>query len=730
MMRKWILICLLVGLHCVARGQTEYAYRYWLDQAVRAEYGGTAADSVWTLELDVDTLSEGFHQLHLQVKDTAGVWSAPQSRFFMKLMPTDVNDLKLRYWFDDAKEVYEIAGASGVHTIDVNDLAWGLHSVSYQVAGHNGIYSSATTAMFMKARMKDDTYTAQCYVGDSLYQEQTMTAEGGIVSWDLDVASLPIGLHPLRLQVNDPDGTTVSVEQSFFVRNHLNGDTYTAQCYVGDSLYNEQVLPSEGGLLDWNLDVASLPRGLHPLRLQVNDSKGTILSVAQSFFWREHTDDERGHERCFYTVDGGRTINEAPEVAEGGYQFDVDLSPLNEGIHQLLCLIVSEEGEVLHSCNRFFMVSRPKVLRYEYWVNDDTLNTKNIIAQPMEPYKMMEMLDVDVYPIRPASFHFTMEDGKPYIYAKNNLNVKFYSTNGACVTDGRAYADVRTRREVSDALLLEAYKPRTDATPEADSIRWYKLQAYANSSLTLLVSQPCTVQLFSPEGEELQYVSGEESVDSIRCHISADGTYYVALHSVTGDDVQTTIKYLRENSQLYRVEYFVDGEFYAADSVARGDNVIAIADPVKENRTFSGWRDLPAIMPDSNVTAWGGFEYMVDYIVADTTLWRTGYFYGDDIDDSPELEKEWYEFEEWSGLPETMPAKDIAVIAKFFFLLELGDVNGDDRISVADITVLTNHIMKLPNTQFVRDAADVNGDGRISVVDVTMTTNKILNNED
>ena len=97
---------------------------------------------------------------------------------------------------------------------------------------------------------------------------------------------------------------------------------------------------------------------------------------------------------------------------------------------------------------------------------------------------------------------------------------------------------------------------------------------------------------------------------------------------------------------------------------------------------------------------------------------------------APSPKKEWCEFEEWVDLPESMPARDISVTAKFFLLLELGDVNGDDRISVSDITVLTNHIMQLPNTTFIRDAADLNGDGRISVVDVTMTTNKILSDEE
>lgn len=55
-----------------------------------------------------------------------------------------------------------------------------------------------------------------------------------------------------------------------------------------------------------------------------------------------------------------------------------------------------------------------------------------------------------------------------------------------------------------------------------------------------------------------------------------------------------------------------------------------------------------------------------------------------------------------------------------------GDVNGDGRFSIVDITMITNSIQRKENVGFVSGAADLNADGRISIVDATITTNLVL----
>ena len=55
-----------------------------------------------------------------------------------------------------------------------------------------------------------------------------------------------------------------------------------------------------------------------------------------------------------------------------------------------------------------------------------------------------------------------------------------------------------------------------------------------------------------------------------------------------------------------------------------------------------------------------------------------------------------------------------------------GDANGDNKVSVTDVTSIINYILqKIPST-FIFEAADVNGDKKISVTDVTMTINIVL----
>ena len=56
--------------------------------------------------------------------------------------------------------------------------------------------------------------------------------------------------------------------------------------------------------------------------------------------------------------------------------------------------------------------------------------------------------------------------------------------------------------------------------------------------------------------------------------------------------------------------------------------------------------------------------------------------------------------------------------------LPSGDVNGDGRVNVSDVTALVNMILGVvPKDE---DSADVNGDGKVNVSDVTALINIIL----
>ena len=62
--------------------------------------------------------------------------------------------------------------------------------------------------------------------------------------------------------------------------------------------------------------------------------------------------------------------------------------------------------------------------------------------------------------------------------------------------------------------------------------------------------------------------------------------------------------------------YKVDGETYKTYTLNKGDNIISESAPTKEGYNFSGWDEIPAVMPDYDVTVTGSFtpiNYAITY---------------------------------------------------------------------------------------------------------------------
>ena len=58
----------------------------------------------------------------------------------------------------------------------------------------------------------------------------------------------------------------------------------------------------------------------------------------------------------------------------------------------------------------------------------------------------------------------------------------------------------------------------------------------------------------------------------------------------------------------------------------------------------------------------------------------------------------------------------------------LGDVNGDGKISIGDVTVLIDYLLDNNAPGVIPYAADVNGDNNVSIADISALIDKLLNN--
>ena len=114
--------------------------------------------------------------------------------------------------------------------------------------------------------------------------------------------------------------------------------------------------------------------------------------------------------------------------------------------------------------------------------------------------------------------------------------------------------------------------------------------------------------------------------------------------------------------------YVVDGEVYAVVDIEYDEPIIPIDEPVKEGYTFSGWKDLPATMPAKDITVYGFFtvnHYNVIYMVDGELYEIVSVAYGDEIVFIDEPVKDGYVFSGWSEAPETMPAEDVIITGSF-----------------------------------------------------------------
>ena len=121
-------------------------------------------------------------------------------------------------------------------------------------------------------------------------------------------------------------------------------------------------------------------------------------------------------------------------------------------------------------------------------------------------------------------------------------------------------------------------------------------------------------------------------------------------------------------ANTYTLTYIVDGVEYKTASVTYGTAITPEAVPAKEGYTFSGWSEVPETMPAHDVVITGSFTantYTLTYIVDGQEYRRSEVEYGATITPLEAPTKEGYTFSGWSYIPSTMPAADIVVMGTF-----------------------------------------------------------------
>ena len=184
----------------------------------------------------------------------------------------------------------------------------------------------------------------------------------------------------------------------------------------------------------------------------------------------------------------------------------------------------------------------------------------------------------------------------------------------------------------------------------------YKVVAYSLNNAEIVGNSGCVATLT---------IKADETIKS--------GTYTAALNNIlisdrkgnegSLDNTSVTWNY-QAVAQTYTITYLVDGEEYAVVTQTAGEVPVLPEEPQKEGHTFSGWANLPEVMPSENLTVEAMFMvnvYTVTYILDGEVFAEQPVDYGAAVIPPTAPEKEGYEFAGWENVPETMPAQDLEI---------------------------------------------------------------------
>ncbi len=253
------------------------------------------------------------------------------------------------------------------------------------------------------------------------------------------------------------------------------------------------------------------------------------------------------------------------------------------------------------------------------------------------------------------------------------------------------YEEKEPNNDLANANELK-FAPTTFYLYNPTDQDFFKVNAKAGDKITFKVKGSHNPHLgykwntFAPSGFSLgsgtlliNEATGERDIiiDNDLTNNLGNGYYYLQIYydqSMSGyvTDLLTVQAFINDepvtNKIFFNLKYKIDENDYKSYLLEEGESIIPEPLPEKEGYTFSGWNQLPVLMPAHDVTVTGSFavnQYKLTYIVDGQVYKIIEVDYGTAINPEPAPTKEGHTFSGWSEIPATMPAHDVTVTGAF-----------------------------------------------------------------
>jgi hypothetical protein len=514
-----------------------------------------------TIQLDMSDVPLGLHRLNYRITTKGGSVNPISTVFFMKSGNGSVD--RLEYWIDDDVNNIRYTESSSTDDgsiffdkdLDLSGVPLGLHRLNFRASSSGHKCSSVCTAYIFKTGGGEPDrleYWIDDDVSHSRFAEgATKTDSCIIITNDLDLTDVPVGLHRLNFRISSSNNRSLSSPSMAFIM--VGGATEPEmEFWLDDDIDNTKTMAmtryGSSYVADGLLDLSDAENGLHRLNYRyTNTDKRSSSAVGTSIVMISSMPD-------FWTQ------SEESEIVKGVYWVDdqepvafADFEPgMEVNIEELVNLASLEDGE--HVLSMRFMASNGR------WTDiDHTIFYKSVLENTVC--------------IAGILYEYRNRQGNPYVtvkgYEDDITEIKVlpkvtFGNKEMVVTniDPKAFYGCNT---VGDIALLPS--TMTDIGTES----------FASSSINEVrlgsVAAPTIGNMAFPKGTNLR--------------VPVDGIGYGALSSLfEQDNIRLTYDY----GCIY------DDQWAA---LKRIDNM------VKEQGGTTGWNFTERSVTPSGIERWG-----------------------------------------------------------------------------------------------------------------------------
>ena len=485
-------------------------------------------------------------------------------------MTAQTSVTKCEYWIDqqyDSRTTATMTAGEWSAQLDLSALPMGLHSIAMRTGTDDGRWGNALVKYFLvpqNGSTQENNLASYEYWldGDFSSRVSGTFSSGGIVVTDIDVSTLPVGLHSISFRALDDNGHVSSVLLKYFLvpepgstqENNLAGYEYWI-----DGDYDNKVSGSfsEGGIITTDLDMSALPMGLHSISFRALDDNGHVSSVLVKFFLVPENTSTTENELTGYRYWFDRDMENAVEgkmTSDGVIETDIDASALIPGLHLFNYQVKDALGNYSATMMSYFTVPEAgatvgdQITAYEYWFNDNP--RKRVEVEPAATLELNDVMlaveGVDPETV-PADYTFDVAT-KKVIYTQDvEFGLQVFNNLGTgSVAATQTIEGYQTIIDPQMATLSNEQESTLDA-PKGSAMQGYEFSCNAGDKLYWFMDldEGMTVDFYDADGAKIDAAAiSTETIGDQKAYVidAATTAIYALTYGATAAEAQNKVK--------------------------------------------------------------------------------------------------------------------------------------------------------------------------------------------